>query len=63
MSRRNIKITTFEQRLLTGKEQEERKKQELADKEEAEYYRRVFENPDDFFVTEEDRAFWAEDDE
>lgn len=47
-----IPFKSFEETLLTKEEQEERKRKREKDKEEANYYKQVFENPEEFLLVD-----------
>lgn len=47
---KKIYIRTFEEKLLTKIEQEEKRTRDRKDKEEAKYYQTIFENPEAYFV-------------
>lgn len=59
----NMKILTFEEQMLSPEEREELSLRREKDKEDAEYYKKAFENPEDFFVIPEEIDVYESDEE
>lgn len=68
--RKKPEIKSFEEMLLTDEEREERRKEKEKDKALADYYRKIFENPEAFLmpnenpeddILEDEAYIWDED--
>ncbi len=60
---KDMKILTFEEKYLSLEEREELRLRLEKDKEDAEYYRKAFENPEEFFEIPEEMEYYEDDED